>query len=96
MFENFKKINIKGGYFDEETELRLFNEDSLSILYGRNGSGKSTIARCLWKKSFKLALCAHSNWPYRVAAHFFIQNLFNIFVSGLLLMPLFIIFSLQK
>ena len=47
MFENFKKINIKGGYFDEETELRLFNEDSLSILYGRNGSGKSTIARCL-------------------------------------------------
>lgn len=47
MFENFKKINIKGGYFDEETELQLFNEDSLSILYGRNGSGKSTIARCL-------------------------------------------------
>lgn len=47
MFENFKKIKIKGGYFEEETELPLFNEDSISILYGRNGSGKSTIARCL-------------------------------------------------
>ena len=47
MFENFKKIKIKGGFFEEETELPLFNEDSISILYGRNGSGKSTIARCL-------------------------------------------------
>lgn len=47
MFENFKKIKIKGGYFDEETELQLFYKDSLSVLYGRNGSGKSTIARCL-------------------------------------------------
>lgn len=47
MFENFKRLKISGGYFDEETELQLFNEDSLSILYGRNGSGKSTIARCL-------------------------------------------------
>ena len=48
MFENFKKIKIKGGYFDEDTELELFKGDvSLSIVYGRNGSGKSTIARCL-------------------------------------------------
>lgn len=48
MFENFKKIKIKGGYFDEETELELFKGDgALSIVYGRNGSGKSTIARCL-------------------------------------------------
>lgn len=47
MFENFKKLKIKGGCFDEETELQLFNECSLSVLYGRNGSGKSTIARCL-------------------------------------------------
>lgn len=48
MFENFKKINIKGGYFDEETELDLFKGNvPLSIVYGRNGSGKSTIAHCL-------------------------------------------------
>lgn len=27
MFENFKKIKIKGGYFDEETELEFFKGD---------------------------------------------------------------------
>ena len=48
MFEDFKKIKIKGGYFDEETELEFFKGDvPLSVVYGRNGSGKSTIARCL-------------------------------------------------
>ena len=47
MFESIRKIKIKGGYFEEETELELFREDALSIIYGRNGSGKSTIARCL-------------------------------------------------
>ena len=36
MFENFKKIKIKGGYFDEETELQLFYKDSLSV-------GKATL-----------------------------------------------------
>lgn len=48
MFEQFRKIRIKGGYFEEERELELFKENkTLSIVYGRNGSGKSTIARCL-------------------------------------------------
>ncbi len=44
MFENFKKISIKGGCFDYVTELELFKKDPLSIIYGRNGSGKTTIA----------------------------------------------------
>ena len=47
MFENFKKITIKGGFFEDKTELELFKEDAISIVYGRNGSGKSTIACCL-------------------------------------------------
>jgi len=48
MFENFKKIQIKGGCFDVETELELFKGDiQLSVIYGRNGSGKSTIAHCI-------------------------------------------------
>ena len=48
MFENFKKIQIKGGCFDVETELELFKGDTqLSVIYGRNGSGKSTIAHCI-------------------------------------------------
>lgn len=44
MFENFKKISIKGGCFDCVTELELFKKDPVSIIYGRNGSGKTTIA----------------------------------------------------
>ena len=44
MFENFKKITIKGGCFENDTELELFRKDPLSIVYGRNGSGKTTIS----------------------------------------------------
>lgn len=48
MFENFKKIKIQGGYFEDEVELEVFRgADPLSIVYGRNGSGKTTIARCV-------------------------------------------------
>lgn len=47
MFENFKKITIKGGCFSADTELELFNKDALSVIYGRNGSGKTTIAHCI-------------------------------------------------
>lgn len=47
MFENFKKIVIKGGCFDTETTLELFKKEPLSIIYGRNGSGKTTIAQCI-------------------------------------------------
>lgn len=45
MFENFKKINIKGGCFESGTELEVFKECPISVVYGRNGSGKTTIAR---------------------------------------------------
>ncbi len=47
MFENFKKLTIKGGYFEDETELTLFYKAAISVVYGRNGSGKSTIAHCI-------------------------------------------------
>lgn len=47
MFENFKKIKIQGGCFEQETELELFKESPISVLYGRNGSGKTTIARSI-------------------------------------------------
>lgn len=36
--------------FSEETELELFmHEDRISILYGKNGSGKSTISKAVRK-----------------------------------------------
>lgn len=49
MFEEFRKITIQGGYFEESTDLELFrgNKTPLSIVYGRNGSGKTTIAKAI-------------------------------------------------
>ncbi len=45
MFENFKKITIKGGYFDTDKEFQVFYETPIGVVYGRNGSGKTTIAK---------------------------------------------------
>ena len=48
MFENLKDITIEGGYFELPTTLDLFKDNhSLSIVYGRNGSGKTTIAKAI-------------------------------------------------
>ncbi len=48
MFEKFKKITIEGGYFEQPTEFDLFKQDqTLSIIYGRNGSGKTSIAKAI-------------------------------------------------
>lgn len=48
MFEDLKTITITGGYFEQPTTLKLFNEKQcLSIIYGRNGSGKTTIAKAV-------------------------------------------------
>lgn len=48
MFEDFRKIIIKGGCFDSPSELELFKDKQcLSIVYGHNGSGKSTIAKAV-------------------------------------------------
>lgn len=45
-----KKVKCKGGFFTDETPLELFaNEDRLSLLYGKNGSGKSTISKVINK-----------------------------------------------
>ena len=47
MFENLKKIIVKGGCFENETELEIFKKYAVSVVYGRNGSGKTTIAHCI-------------------------------------------------
>ena len=59
MFEKIKGIKIKSGIFEEETCLELFDgkfdgtnrtqNDRVSLLFGRNGSGKSTIARGIYQ-----------------------------------------------
>lgn len=48
MFENVKKLTLSGGYFDQPTTLDLLDSNQpLSIIYGRNGSGKTTIAKAI-------------------------------------------------
>lgn len=45
-----KKIKFKGGFFSEETELELFLcADRMSLIYEKNGSGKSTISKAIRK-----------------------------------------------
>lgn len=46
MLEQIKDIKVKGGPFTEMTSLELLS-NRLNLLYGRNGSGKSTIAKCI-------------------------------------------------
>lgn len=44
----FNKLKLKGGIFAEETEIELFPKDHrISLIYGKNGSGKSTISKSL-------------------------------------------------
>ena len=46
MLELISNIIVKGGVFAEDTSLPILCK-RLNLLYGRNGSGKSTIAKCL-------------------------------------------------
>lgn len=47
MLENIRSLKVQGGYFVDETDdLSLFPQ-TINILYGRNGSGKSSISRAI-------------------------------------------------
>ena len=49
---NLHKLRIEGSCFNEPSELTFFEaEDRVSIVFGKNGSGKSTIAKCFRKLS---------------------------------------------
>lgn len=47
MVEKITKLKIKGGKFEKDTPFEYFNDEKqrVTIVYGRNGSGKSTIAK---------------------------------------------------
>lgn len=45
-----ERLKLQGGYFSEETSLNLFEKNKrLSFIYGKNGSGKSTISKAVEK-----------------------------------------------
>ncbi|MCR8968236.1 AAA family ATPase [Streptococcus zalophi] len=51
MIEKIKTLKIKGGIFNQETKLDLFSKitSNFSLIYGKNGSGKSTISKAFRK-----------------------------------------------
>jgi predicted ATPase len=52
MLKDIKGISFKGAFFDSETTLQLFSQaeaDRVCLIFGRNGSGKSTISRAILK-----------------------------------------------
>lgn len=51
MLKSIKGLKIKGAFFSNEATLDLFSkgEDRVSLIFGRNGSGKSTISRAVAK-----------------------------------------------
>ncbi len=51
MIEDIYKIQFKGAAFTQETILPFFDKESerISIIYGRNGSGKSTVSKAIFK-----------------------------------------------
>lgn len=52
-----KTIKFKGRYFADEANLEVFPEnDRLSIIYGKNGSGKSTITDAILKATGSAAI----------------------------------------
>lgn len=51
MFERINSLAVKGGCFVDETIFNIFPKQRhrISVIFGRNGSGKSTISRALAK-----------------------------------------------
>ena len=51
MIEDIYKIKFKGAAFTQETILPFFDKENerISIIYGRNGSGKSTVSKAIMK-----------------------------------------------
>lgn len=47
MLENITSLKVYGGYFVNETDDFPLFQNTINILYGRNGSGKSSISRAI-------------------------------------------------
>lgn len=65
MLDNFTGIKIQGANFEEETDLQFFKDTenpAMSLVYGKNGAGKSTISRGFSAFTGKLEESIHKCW----------------------------------
>ena len=59
MLENITSLKVQGGYFVDETDDFPLFQNTINILYGRNGSGKSSIFIFLPKPfDVHIAICS--------------------------------------
>lgn len=49
--EKLESVKVKGGCFKEETNMRNLLKSNITVVYGKNGSGKSTIARGIYQSA---------------------------------------------
>ncbi len=78
MIEKIKGLKIKGKCFKDETKFLFFTkpEERISIVYGKNGSGKSTISE-------GIKVSADGNYPSELSAAFIDENLHEIELPGI-------------
>lgn len=55
MYENIYQVKFQGGAFLDETIFPIFNDskERISIIYGKNGAGKSTFSKAILKAAGK-------------------------------------------
>lgn len=55
MYENIYQVKFQGGAFSDETIFPIFqnNKERISIIYGKNGAGKSTFSKAVLKAAGK-------------------------------------------
>lgn len=81
MFDKVKGIAVKGGFFEEEsTSLGKILSRRMNIVFGRNGSGKSTIARAIAEqkdagtKKYSVRFCGEAPLPDVAGSNVFVFN----------------------
>ncbi|MCF0197441.1 MAG: AAA family ATPase, partial [Bacteroidaceae bacterium] len=79
MFKNAKSIHIEGGCYNEGVDLQNILSQHLNIVYGRNGSGKSSLATAIYNyandtQDAKFTLSFSPELPDEARSRMFVFN----------------------